>query len=55
MKKLALILILTVLVSCAAVQVPVEEPEKWDTVYQAKQGCVWTQVNDSTWVKDTIP
>lgn len=55
MRMLALVLILTVLASCAAIQVPADEPEKCDTVYQAKQGGVWVQLNDSTWVKDTIP
>lgn len=49
------ILVLILLASCSAARVPVEEPIEWDTVYQAKQGCVWTQVNDSTWVKDSIP
>jgi len=48
MKLIALLLTVLALVSCEAIKPVVQEVEEWDTVYQAKQGCVWTQVNDST-------
>lgn len=56
MKVLALLIVLF-LTSCSAVRIPAEEPEEWDTVYQGqgRHSGVWVQVNDSTWVKDTIP
>lgn len=55
MKVLALLTVLF-LTSCAAVRVPVEEPDEWDTAYQGqgRHSGVWVQINDSTWQRETI-